>query len=299
MNLAKYDLNLLITLHALLLERNVTRAAKRLGVSQPAVSGALAKLRANFDDALLVRVGRQLELTPFAQQLLEPLEQTLSALEQVLARRETFEPATEKRSFRIACRDYLAFLLIPRLVTMLQAQAPGISVCFSPLDASALDMLASDKLDFLLLPQGYQQQFPAVPLFVEPWVCALWAQHPDVGDEISLAQYLQLDHLIFMPGPGKRVAARPMVSDTDVQRHALVSIESLALMPFLLANTTMVALVPKRMAEAAAHMADIKILQPPHQVAPIRQTLCWNPRRSNDPAHQWMQQQIIAAARQL
>lgn len=202
MNLARYDLNLLVTLHVLLGERSVTGSAKRLGLSQPAVSGSL-------------------------------------------------------------------------------------------------ELLADDRLDFVLLPAGYQETFPDRTLFEDRWVCGVWSGNAGVGDQLSLEQYLAMDHLIFMPGPGKRVSSRPLVTPTDRNRHAVATVESFALIPFLLRGSALVALLPERLARSVAPLADIRILEPPHQVRPILQTVCWNPRRSREPAHQWMCDVIVEVANEL
>jgi DNA-binding transcriptional LysR family regulator len=159
--------------------------------------------------------------------------------------------------------------------------------------------LRDDRLDFVVLPEGYQSGLPADALFEDPWVCCVWDRHPGVGDELSLEQYLAMEHVIFMPGPGKRVASRPLVSATDLKRTAVASVESFALLPFLLRGTELVALVPERLAVRVAGMAEIRILKSPHAVRPVRQTLCWNPRRSNDGPHQWMRDLIVDSARQL
>ncbi len=299
MKLEDYDLNLLVTLHKLLTERNVTRAARQLGLSQPAVSAALAKLRASFGDELLVRVGRQLELTPFGQQLLDPLEQVLFGMEELLSLKSQFNPQQEQRTFRIAARDYLAYLLLPPLTLALRRSAPDVVSAFSPLDAGSLQQLGEGRLDFILLPEGYQHQFPCEPLLEDRWVCAVDAAHPSVTDELSEAQYLTLEHLIFMPGPGKRIAARPNVSRTDLHRKAAASIESLALLPLMLKGTELIALIPERMGRSVADLAGIRLLEPPHRLPPIRQTICWNPRRSNDPSHSWMREMILDTAREI
>lgn len=296
MNLAKHDLNLLLTLHALLSERSVTRAAKRLGLSQPTVSGSLAKLREVFADELLVRVGRQSELTPFAQQLQEPLEETVRQVEELFRARSGFDPARERRTFRIAARDYVILLLMPALITRLREIAPDVAVCFSPLDGGSVELLGEGRLDFVLLPEGYQDSFPARALFEDRWICGVCARHPTVRDSLTLDEYLALDHLIFMPGPGKRVAPRPQVSPTDLNRRAVGSVESFALLPFLLQGTELVALMPERLGAHVARSAQIRLLEPPHRMRPILQTICWNPRRSREPANEWMCDLLVNTA---
>ena len=132
-NLRKYDLNLLVALHALLRERSVTRAGERLGLSQSAMSSELRRLRQMFGDDLLVRVGRQNHLTALARELVEPVEQIVTAIGQTISRRPSFEPASETRTFTISMSDYAAWALLHPLVQRLQEEAPGITVHVHPL----------------------------------------------------------------------------------------------------------------------------------------------------------------------
>src|SRR5579875_11372 len=152
MKLSQFNLNLLVALDALLRERNVTRAGESIGVSQPAMSATLARLRELFKDDLLVRVGRRLELTPLAGELIGPVRQCVMQIEDVIEHRRAFRPATEERSFIIAASDYASFLLLPPLLERLAADAPGIAVKFVRLDANAVEQLASGLLDFVILP---------------------------------------------------------------------------------------------------------------------------------------------------
>src|SRR5215208_4035317 len=128
MNLAQIDLNLLVSLDALLTERHVTRAADRVGLSQPAMSSALARLRVMFGDELLVRVGREYQATALAHDLEEPLGQLLQLAEETVQRRPSFDPASDKRVFTIVASDYSAYLALRPLLTLVSKEAPGVTI---------------------------------------------------------------------------------------------------------------------------------------------------------------------------
>ena len=292
MNLSRIDLNLILTLQMLLAEKNVTKAAKRLRVSQPTVSTALARLREIFNDPLLARVGRGYELTPLAVRLQLEVDEAIGALEDVFASRQDADIHQQKRTYRIAARDYMSYLLLPRLVSHLAEVAPDVTVCFSRVDAESLDKLASGALDFIVMPNLSEHSFPSRILFEDDWVCAAWAHNQKVDETISEAEYLAQDHVIFLPGPGKRIAQTPRVSTTSTRRHALASVDDFALIPFFLRQSELVAVLPGHYARAVQQLAELKLLPPPDDLQPLTQTICWNPRSNHDPAHQWMLDQV-------
>src|SRR5690606_8243982 len=152
MNLRQFDLNLLLALDVLLKEKNVTRAAERLFMSQPAMSGMLARLRQAFDDELLVRVGRNLELTEFAEGIAGRVHQCVRELEELGDSKPSFSPISETRSFCIAASDYAVLLLFDPLMRRLAEGAPGISLHFVRLDVEAGERIASGEIDFGILP---------------------------------------------------------------------------------------------------------------------------------------------------
>jgi DNA-binding transcriptional LysR family regulator len=300
MNLSQFDLNLLVSLDALLIERNVTRAGQRVGLSQPAMSGTLSRLRDLFKDELLVRVGRQLELTPLAQELAPQLRQQLQGVEDLLNARRAFVPASEQRTFSIAASDYVVFLLLQPLVARMAGHAPGVKLQFVRLDSASVDRLAEDAVDFVILPSYLPTHFPGEPLFSERWVCVAWRGNPRVGATLSEAQYLDLPHLAFsMPNEGAGSAADVHLSHLGVQRRIAAWTESFILSPFLVRGTEMVTLVHERVARALEQAADARIITPPYDLPEIQETLLWNPRRTTDPPHVWMREQIMAAAREI
>ena len=169
MNLRQFDLNLLLALDALLKEKNVTRAAERLFMSQPAMSGMLARLRQAFDDELLVRVGRNFELTEFAAAIAGRVHQCVVDLEELVDSKPHFSPAAETRAFSIAASDYAALLLFGPLMQRLSEAAPNVSVHFVRLDVDAGERIAACEIDFGILPAELELPLPSVPLFEDTW----------------------------------------------------------------------------------------------------------------------------------
>ena len=300
MNLSQFDLNLLVSLDALLIERNVTRAGRRVGLSQPAMSGTLSRLRDLFKDELLVRVGRQLELTPLAQELAPQLRAQLQGVEDLLNARRSFVPASEQRTFSIAASDYVVFLLLKPLVARMAERAPGIKLRFVRLDSASVDRLGEDAVDFVILPSYLQAHFPSAELFSDRWVCVVWSGNPRVGKTLSEAQYLGLPHLAFsMQTEGAGSAADVHLGQLGVQRRIAAWTESFILSPFLVRGTEMVTLMHDRVARALEKAADARIITPPYDLPELKEVLLWNPRRTADPPHLWMREQVIAAAREI
>ena len=298
MNLSQFDLNLLVSLDALLIERNVTRAGQRVGLSQPAMSGALSRLRDLLKDELLVRVGRQLELTPLAQELAPQLRQQLQGVEDLLSARRSFIPSSEQRTFSIAASDYVVFLLLQPLVARMAEQAPGVKLQFVRLDSASVDRLGEDAIDFVIMPSYLQTHFPSAALFSERWVCVVWRGNTRVGKTLSETQYLELPHLAFsMPNEGAGSAADVHLNQIGVQRRIAAWTESFILSPFLVRGTEMVTLVHERVARALEEAADSRIIAPPYDLPEIEEILLWNPRRTSDPPHVWMREQFVGAAR--
>jgi DNA-binding transcriptional LysR family regulator len=300
MNLRQVDLNLLVALDALLTERNVTRAGERLYLSQPAMSGILSRLRHLFGDELLVRVGRHLEPTAFAAELAGPVRECVQQIDDLLNIRRPFVPETESRSFLIAASDYVALLLLRELVKRLNAVAPNVSLRFIALETSVGDRLASGELDFAILPTELEPSFPSVPLFKDSWTCAVWSEHPSVGDRLTIEEFLALPHLGFNISDSEHVSlAEDHLARIGHVRRIVASTESFATAPFLLSETSLVTLIPRRLGERLRQAADIKLIEPPFEVPDISERLTWNPRFTASPAHAWMRTQVVEAAKTL
>jgi DNA-binding transcriptional LysR family regulator len=292
---------LLFALEALLTERNVTRAGRRVGVSQSAMSGTLARLRALFKDELLVPVGRQLILTPLAEELLHPVRQALDQIESVFAYRSGFDPTRAEQSFTVAASDYATLLLLPRLLPRLADEAPGISLRFRYLVPDPIALVAENKVDFVIMPSEMAKHLDGDPLFLDQWVCAVWSKHPSVGRRLTKQQYLSLPHVTLSVSAISDTSsvADHHLHELALKRHIATSTESFLLSLFALRGTSAMAIVPRRLAERVKEVADIKMLKPPFELPDLHETVFWNRRNDASPSHRWMRSLFREVARGL
>lgn len=300
MNLRQFDLNLLVALDVLLTERNVTRAGERLFLTQPAVSGILARLRHAFQDELLVRVGRNLELTALATDLAGPVRHTIHEIEDLLNLRRPFEPESAQWSFRVAASDYVVFMLLGTLMRSLTTLAPNVSVRFLALEPSAGERLAAGDLDFAVLPAEVEPSLPSLPLFEDSWVCAVWSGHAHVRDQFTLDEFLALPHLSFrLAGPDHGSIAESFLAQLGFELKIVASTESFAMAPFLLRETLFTTLVPRRLGERLQRAAEIRLVELPLAIPPLREKLIWSPRHTASPAHAWFRARVAEVAQAL
>jgi DNA-binding transcriptional LysR family regulator len=300
LSLLQFDLNLLVALDALLRERNVTRAGQRIGLSQPAMSGTLARLRDLFHDDLLVRVGRNLELTPLAQELCEPLRECIERIADMMDQRRTFAPARERRSFTIAASDYAAFLLLPPLLDRLAREAPGITVKFTQLDTHSQELLANDRIDFVVMPSEIETNNPGELLFMDHWVCAAWANHPELADGLSAEQFCALPHIGYeLPENDGHSVADLHLSHLQIRPRLAATTASFLMAPFLLRGTRLITIMHHRLAKRVTDEAEIKIFEPPYPMPDIHESIYWNPRHAGTPSHCWLRSVFGEIARGL
>jgi DNA-binding transcriptional LysR family regulator len=297
MNLRQFDLNLLVALDVLLKERNVTRAAERLFLSQPAMSGMLSRLRQAFGDELLVRVGRHLELTELAASMADHVYECVRDLEDLLDTTRPFEPATDARAFRISVSDYAALLLFGPLMRKLTDFAPNMSAHFLRLGLSVGERLARGEIDFAVLPDEVEPSLPSLPLFGDTWVCAAWARHPTLGETMTVDEFQKHPHLTLnITDPVHSSLADDYVSRQGNERKIVASTGSFTAAPFMISGTPLLLMVPRKLGERMQAAAELRLFELPFEVPPLCEKLAWNPRFTTNPAHTWMREQIVAVA---
>lgn len=303
MDLTRVDLNLLVALDALLAERHVTRAGLRLHLSQSATSAALRRLRRVFDDPLLVAHGRELQLTPLARALAEPVREVLARIEQLTDNNDSLRSGLSGRSFTILSSEYIALILLRPLLGNLADLAPGIRINLEPLPDDFRDRLHKDDVDLVIVPdhsrtaQGVRQ-FPHEVVLRDRYVAVVWQGHPQVGDSLTREQFSRLPYLDYVVRRGEH-AGSLLSSELDAQDvpytvHATTT--SYALLPFLLRETRMVAFAPELLAAELAEAARIRVLESPVPLPPLVESMYWHQRRdTTDPAHTWLRRQVLAA----
>jgi DNA-binding transcriptional LysR family regulator len=298
MPLGGTDLNLLVALKALLEEGNVTRAGAKIGKSQPAMSTALARLRRHYKDELLVRVGRDYELTPFAKTLVPSVRRTLSAVELALGTGKAFDPASSDYVFRLTATDYAITVLGEPLLRRVSELAPGVRL---ELDAIPLDMHESERglmhCDALIGPLGFGFDGAHEPLFRDRFVCIADPANPLLRDGgLSLADLEVLPHAVRSSGRTHVAPADRVLDELGVRRRVQVSTVGWLPLPFLVAGTDLVAIMPERLARRVAIPAGLAIVEPPFGRVELVETLWWHPDRAISAEHVWLRRTLVEVA---
>lgn len=299
MNLSNVDLNLLVSLDALLTERSVTRAARRVGISQPGMSSALARLRKLTGDPLLVREGNTLVPTARGQSLVEPVRSALNAIEVALDDRLDFNPARDTCTVNVSCSDYSALLVVAPLIRRITAEAPGVTVRLQPRAAEPASMLLRGEADLVIEPVEIMQgaNLASETLFEDRWLCCTWQRNSKVGGALDLETYLELPHIVYSMGAGKPASlVDDFLDDLGLNRNVELMVESFLLAPLLLEGTDLITLVLERALSLFKRIADIRVHEPPVQIPPIRQTMWWSPSRTSDPMLSWFRGTLAEVA---
>jgi DNA-binding transcriptional LysR family regulator len=299
--IADIDLNLLIALGALLEDRNLTRAGARIGMSQPAMSAALARLRRHFGDDLLEREGRGYRLTVFGEQLLPTVREALRQIESTMQRSPRFDPAVSDREFSVAASDYTVSILADSLLRQVKAVAPGIRLQLLPIPA---DMASSGqglaRHDVVVGPADYGFPGRSRELFRDRFVCVADPGHPRLRNgRLTVADLAELPHVAPAFGPGRVTPVDRALEELGLQPHVQVTVAGWLTVPFVVAGTEMVAITPERLARLARRSVDLAVMPVPFAVADLVETAFWHPGRADDPAVRWLLQALAEAASQL
>jgi len=292
MDLRDVDLNLLVTLDALLTEQSVSRAARRLKRSQPAVSAALARLRGVLNDQLLVRRGSLMVPTPYGKSLEAPLRSVLREIERTLGPRD-FDPAASSQVFRIATTDYTTFTLFPRLMRRIRRAAPSIRIELWPIDENVGERLSNRELDLAVADDWSLRHLPdREKLYSERFVCVVRRDHPRIRRSLTLERFLAEKHaLVSARG---RVAGNVdgVLERSGQSREVMLTLPHFLAVPAVIAETDLVVTLAERVARRLSDPASLRVLQPPFEVPGFDVSIAWNPITEHDPAIDWMRREI-------
>jgi DNA-binding transcriptional LysR family regulator len=287
-NIQSVNLNWLVALEALLDERSVTRAAKRTGVTQPAMSNTLAQLRALFDDPLFRRGAHGLLPTPRALALAEPVRQGLHLLATALVT-PSFEAKTAERTFVVAASDYVEFVLMPPLMRRLSQEAPGIRIEIRPWGLHEVPpALARAEADLMIgfydeVPRGHRQKL----LFDEEYTCILRKDHPRAKKKLTLDVYLELEHVLVSQRADSPGSVDRALAAKGKRRRVAARVSHFLMVPMLVARTDLVAAISRRVAEPLAIPLGLKMLAPPISLPRGRVGQVWHEQMDGDPGQRW------------
>jgi DNA-binding transcriptional LysR family regulator len=295
MDSKRLDLNLLVTLEALLAEQNVTRAAARLHLSQPAVSAQLSRLRDLFGDPLLIPAQRGMTPTAQAMELLQPLRQALDQVRGTLASHRHFDPATAQLNINIACTDYLQAAVVQPLLAALRAQAPGLRVALHHLDPAQLEaQMARGDVDLALMtPQAAPPGLRTRQLFDERYVLIGRRQHPRLRKKLTLAQFAQLEHVVVsLRGGDFTTPVDTALAALGQRRKVVLSAASFLIVPEIVAQSDWVALVPERLVRGRTDT--LKLMDCPFPVEGFAVGMVWHERSHGHSGQRWVRDKVVS-----
>ncbi|MGK5683861.1 LysR family transcriptional regulator [Actinoplanes sp. URMC 104] len=299
MSLASLDLNLLVALDALLQQRSVTRAAAQMGLSQPALSASLARLRRHFGDQLLTRVGNEYRLTPLAVQLKDRARIALSGVERVFTVQPDFDPRSANREFSLLVSDYMVAVLGDTLARILAEEAPRSRLRYLSNTPERVDraeqVLTSN--DLLVMPHGFVTDLSHRDLYSDDWVCVVSADNTAVGATLTVEQLESLPWVVTFHGPTASTPAGRQMRMLGIEPHIQVVTESFLTVPSLVAGTDRVGLLQRRLVDLLPLNAGIRALPPPFDAAPLIEAMWWHPMYDADPAHRYLRGVVVRAVR--
>lgn len=297
MNLANLDLNLLVALDALLQQRSVTRAAEQMGLSQPALSAHLGKLRRHFGDELLTRVGNQYRLTPLAVQLKERVRVAICGVERVFAAVPDFDPAASEREFTVLTSDYGIAVLGSGIAGLLAEEAPGTRLRLTPNTPQLVDDAAQVLIntDLMLIPHGYVGDLPHHDLYQDEWVCLVADDNDEVGEALTVEQLKTMPWVACCHSPTAPIPATAQLRPLGIEPHVQVATENFLAVPGLVSGTGRVALLQRRLAARIPAELRVRVLPCPFEAAPPVEAMWWHPMHDEDPEHRYLRQVVVRA----
>jgi DNA-binding transcriptional LysR family regulator len=297
MDIQRLDLDLLVTLDTLLAERNVSRAAKRLNLSQPAMSARLNRLRDMFEDQLLLPAQRGMLPTQRALEMQAPLHEALEGVRRVLAQGARFEPARAQATVAIAASDYGQYSVLMAVAEVLRTEAPGIRIVWRTIDAEALtaQMERGDVHVAVMTPESAPDALRMRTLYRERYVAIARTGHPVVRGRLDLDSFCALDHVVVSPqGGGFSGPADAALEAIGRKRRVVLSVPGFLIVAEIVARSDLIALVPYRMARDQAER--LQVLDPPLPIVGFEFAMVWHDRTDSHPLQRWVRDRIAALA---
>ena len=297
MRLDQFDLNLLVSFNTLLETRSVTQAARRLNVTQPAMSAALKRLREAFNDELLVQRGKRMFPTQHALSLAPEVEQVLIHLRSLISTGTAFDPATSKREFKIITSDYITTVLLVPLISSLHAQAPSVRLDLSLPTIDSNDRLKRGEVDLMISPEEFLEgDHPRERIYEERLVVVACQSNTAFDSEITKEQFLGCGH-VSVRIAGRDTFIENALSQVVPERRIEVTAQSFIQVPWLLRNTRRLAVMHERLAQVCAKPLALKIAPAPFKLPSMIELMMYHSTRSKDAGLAWLRSQVIEVAK--
>jgi len=302
MNLGAIDLNLLVAFEALMIERNVTRAARAIGLSQPAMSNALHRLRVTFDDQLFIRSYSGMIPTASARSMFNSIRPALEKLRETLESPPAFDPATSNHTFHIVASDYAEVLLVNRMASLLKLNLDNIALrlyhpssLFQPPDARELAETYDFAIGFYPEPTALDTALRSIRLWDDRNIVIARSGHPSIKRKFSVKMFAEAHHVaVFFKteGPG---LIDTLLAQQGLRRHQSVLVPDFSSVPHIVTGSDLIATIPEKFAQLYAHL-NLKFLDVPIVMPPFRLAALWHERRESDPAHRWLREKLTEFA---
>ncbi|GAB3625910.1 LysR family transcriptional regulator [Pandoraea terrae] len=302
MNLASIDMNLLVAFDAIAKERNVTLAANAIGLSQPAMSNALSRLRKIFNDPLFVRTTRGMQPTPYAEQLSEPISRACDLISGALRIGTKFDPAASPRKvFTLYMTEIGEIVCMPRVLHHLNRIAPNITIKVCPIpEKGAQEAMAAGEVDLAIgifpqLKAGFFQQ----RLYRDQFVCIARRGHPTIDGKLSHTQYVESPHVVVgSTGTGHDVALEQIRCSQQPHRKVVLTVPHFMVLPTIVTQTDAIATIPSRLATTPEMSPNLQILEPPVQFPDLEIRQHWHERYHHDAANKWLRELMVELFRE-
>ena len=294
----RYDLNLLPIFVVLMEERSVTRAAQRLGITQPALSNALTRLRAVMRDPLFIRERYGIQPTALALELAPAIAKALATIDDIVVGQQEFDPARAERLITIAPNSYVEFVLVPAIVARLRAVAPGIRLRLTPYGSDVVEtgVVSGDTAMVLGRIVDAPDNLVVQHLMDDGLACVVRADHPEIADTMSREQYESLKHVNMQPPGRLRAGLFQALERQGLKREVAVSVTHFLAIPELIAVTNYCSTLPKLICRHLASDPRLKNVPSPVDLGTFPVQMAWHVRYRNDPAHRWLRSLIADVA---
>lgn len=294
----KYDLNLFPVFLAMMEERNVTRAAERLGMTQPALSNALTRLRTLLKDPLFIRERYGMQPTQKAEELAPVIAAALASMDDVILGQQDFDPANTKQLVTIAPNSYVEFVLMPAIVAQLRERAPGIRLRLTPFgtDLAETGVISGSTTMVIGRITEPPDNLVVQHLMDDGLACVVRADHPTISDQISVAQYEHLKHVNMLPPGRLKAGLFQLLERKGLKREVVVSVTHFLAIPEIIAVTDYCATLPRQICFRLASDPRLKVLPAPVDLGTFPVEMAWHVRYRHDPAHRWLRTLIAEIA---